>query len=94
MEAHAASRFRPRWLSPVSFLVQALLSVPLNKENAAADRAAGKTDQPLAPCRDSKPKLLNSFPPRASRFEPHKRGQADDGDRHLGACRAQRGVSA
>jgi hypothetical protein len=32
----------------VSFQVQALLSVPLNKENAAVDRAAGKTDQPLA----------------------------------------------
>ena len=61
------------------------------------DRAAGKTDQPLAlkPPQGSfekKTVCSNSFPPRApTDSNADKRGQAD-GDGHLGACRAKRGV--
>ena len=65
------------------------------------DRAAGKTDQPLAlkppqgtTFQEKKTVDIcsNSFPPRApTDSNADKRGQAD-GDGHLGACRAKRGV--
>ena len=62
------------------------------------DRAAGKTDQPLAlkPPQGSTLEencLFKLFPAKGTDIDSnaHKRGQAD-GDGHLGACRAKRGV--